>query len=294
MGIGKPDLDLLLRLKERGYLPDGASVIEIGAQQLSNSFLEARDAVDELGQMFSVNVPFSLTPTLSSTVSGGVELLNGAAPLARDFWRWLGFRYASVDIDGSPDSLPLDLNYDDAPLDAIGKYDLVTNFGTTEHIANQLNVFKIIHDLTALNEVMLHNVPALGMLNHGLVNYNPKFFWMLARSNGYKFLFSDYVGSPIQHGLPKDIIDNIISFNTGIAGNADEFQVPDAGLTVVLQKLFNSSFVAPLDVETGSKPVNKTFADRYWSIYTADAFEHTGIKATVNRWVDAALRPFLR
>jgi hypothetical protein len=35
---------------------------------------------------------------------------------------------------------------------------------------------------------MIHNVPTQGLFMHGLVNYNPKFFWMLARSNGYKWL----------------------------------------------------------------------------------------------------------
>jgi hypothetical protein len=30
------------------------------------------------------------------------------------------------------------------------KYHLVTNFGTTEHVANQIPAMKIIHDLTAI------------------------------------------------------------------------------------------------------------------------------------------------
>jgi hypothetical protein len=42
-------------------------------------------------------------------------------------------------IDGRPGSIPLDLNYDPAPNESLGKYQLVTNFGTIEHVANQLN-----------------------------------------------------------------------------------------------------------------------------------------------------------
>ena len=63
---------------------------------------------------------------------------------------------------------------------------MVTNFGTTEHIANQLQSFKIIHDLAAPGALMLHVVPAGGMPTDGLVSYNPKFFWLLCRSNGYR------------------------------------------------------------------------------------------------------------
>ena len=117
---------------------------------------------------------------------------DAVAPLARGFWTWLGCTYAAIDIDGTPGSIPLDLNVDDAPAAARGAFHLVTNFGTTEHIANQLNVFKVIHDLAVPGGVFVHEVPAQGMWNHGLVNYNPKFFWMLARSNGYEVIFMDY------------------------------------------------------------------------------------------------------
>ena len=177
MGIGTQDLDVLLRLREEGYIPDRASIIEIGAQQLANSFLEAHQKIEAAGRCFRANGDLSLPdPTPSFIVHGRTEHLDAAAPLARDFWRWLGFDYASVDIDESPGSIPLDLNYDDAPASAVGKYQLVTNFGTTEHVANQLNAFKVIHELTAIGGVMWHHLPAQGMLNHGLVNYNPKFF----------------------------------------------------------------------------------------------------------------------
>ena len=134
--------------------------------------------------------PF-VDPIPSKIVHGVLEHQEVTAPHARNFWHWLGLGYAAIDIDGSPDAIPLDLNYDDIPKPEKGKYQLITNFGTTEHVANQLNAFKVIHDLTAVNGVMVHNLPAQGMLNHGLVNYNFKFFWMLARSNGYKWLYAD-------------------------------------------------------------------------------------------------------
>jgi hypothetical protein len=150
MGISALDLNVFLRLREEDYIPDRASIVEIGAQQLTNSFLEAREPFIEAGQRFQASgEPCLVRPNPMFMANGGVEQLDAAAPMARDFWRWLGFEYASIDIDGSPDSLPLDLNYDNVPVSARGKFDLVTNFGTTEHVTNQLNAFKIIHDLTA-------------------------------------------------------------------------------------------------------------------------------------------------
>src|SRR5712691_4666411 len=116
MGVGPQDLDVLFRLREEGYIPDRASVIEIGAQQLANSFLEAHQKIESVGRCFRTEKALSLpVPKPAATVHGGMEHLDAAAPLARDFWLWLGFDYASIDIDGSPGSIPLDLNYDDVP-----------------------------------------------------------------------------------------------------------------------------------------------------------------------------------
>src|SRR4051812_623146 len=186
MGIGSETIDLLIDLRLTGYMHRRMPVVEIGAQQLATSFVEASARLRRIGEIFGVKGPLSVSKHVSGPiVHGDLEHLETTAPPAREFWNWLGFRYAAIDIDGSPGSLPLDLNFDDVPAEMRGRFGLVTNFGTTEHVANQINAFKIIHDLTAPGGLMIHEVPAQGMLNHGLINYNFKFFWMLARSNGY-------------------------------------------------------------------------------------------------------------
>jgi hypothetical protein len=291
MGIGTQDLDVLLRLREEGYIPDRASIIEIGAQQLANSFLEAPQKIEAAGRCFRANGDLSLPdPTPSFIVHGRTEHLDAAAPLARDFWRWLGFDYASVDIDESPGSIPLDLNYDDAPASAVGKYQLVTNFGTTEHVANQLNAFKVIHELTAIGGVMWHHLPAQGMLNHGLVNYNPKFFWMLARSNGYKLVYLNYSGPSIYYELPANIIDNVVAFDPGVRERLKDVRVSDAGVVVALQKVFDIPFVAPLDVTTGATTNNSVLAARYWTVFKPNAFRSVVFQGSRKYLVARALQ----
>ena len=208
MAIYGKVLDVLIRLKEEGYIANKSAIIEIGAQQISNDFLLAKARLNRIARLFDITEPHYLPdPSSSSIVSGALEHLNSDAPLARDFWKWLGFSYASIDIDESPESIALDLNFDATPEKYYGCFNLVTNFGTTEHVANQLNAFKIIHELTSLGGVMLHTVPAQGMFNHGLINYNPKFFWMLARSNGYKWLYVDYTHDECYYELPQNIIE---------------------------------------------------------------------------------------
>src|ERR1700731_5062951 len=136
--MGASTLPLPMALKRRGYIPNGSAVIEVGAQQLDESFLGAKNDIAAPGRFFGITTPppaFAWTGPRSDT-----NVLAGA-PLAREFWTWLGLNYASIDIDGSPGSIALDLNYDAVPPEAVGKYGLVTNFGTTEHVANQFNAF---------------------------------------------------------------------------------------------------------------------------------------------------------
>src|SRR5579863_7275263 len=276
MGIGLTDLDLLIRLRRTGQLDNARSIIEIGAQQLSNHFFHP-ERLREVAALFNAD-PVGIA-ALGQPGSGphGPQDLPPDAPLARKFWEWLGFCYAAIDIDGSPDSIPIDLNYDAVPNAARARYDLVTNFGTTEHVANQLNAFKVIHDLTALNGVMIHNLPAQGMQNHGLINYNPKFFWMLSRSNGYQWLHEGYngfgVGEPA-YPLPQNIVERATLFSPHAKPNLETMRVADGSIRIALQKKFDLPFVAPLDVPTGVATDNPALARRYWTVFTPNAFEH--------------------
>lgn len=281
MGIGSDTIGLLIWLKQAGHFPRRPAVVELGAQQLSNTFLRAGPTVAELGRVFGRRRPFKLPqPRPSQFGHGQIELLDPEAPFARDFWKWLGFKYASIDIDGSPGSIPLDLNYDDVPDWAVGKYHLVTNFGTTEHVANQLNAFKVAHYLTAPGGIMVHQLPAQGMANHGFVNYNPKFFWLLGRSNGYQILDFDFCASPISYELPADIRDYTGTFRPNLRDHMKDYKLTDAVILVVFKKAYDIPFVAPIDVNTGARTDNKMLQSRYWTVFTPDAFVNLPVVKT--------------
>jgi hypothetical protein len=191
--------------------------------------------------------------------------------MASIFWKWLGYRYASIDIDGTPDCIPIDLNYDKAPSEHVGQYDLVTNFGTSEHIANQLNVFSVIHELTALGGVMYHNVPAQGLMTHGLINYTHKFFWYLSRSNGYKVIDLHYYQRGDYYPLPDNILDTTYDHNPD--PNLPSYRERDGKLHVSLQKIYDTPFVPPVDVPTGSETRNPALREKYWSVFRPNAFD---------------------
>jgi hypothetical protein len=263
VGMGASTLPLLMALKRRGYIPNGSAVIEIGAQQLDESFVGATDDIAATGRFFGITDPppsFAWTGPRSDT-----NVLAGA-PLAREFWTWLGLNYASIDIDGSPGSIPLDLNYDEVPAELLGRYDMVTNFGTTEHVANQLQSFKIAHDLATPGGLMLHVLPASGGLNHGLVSYNPKFFWMLGRSNGYKIAFMTMGQSERNSGLPQNLLEFLALYEPQAEKDFAAFRMPVTSIVVALQKVFDTPYVAPLDVATGTTTEHTGLRERYWSV----------------------------
>src|SRR5215211_7852346 len=181
-----------------------------------------------------------------------------------------GSGYAAIDIDASPGSIPLDLNFDDVPAEFKASFALVTNFGTTEHVANQLNAFKTIHDLAEVGGVMIHTVPAQGYMNHGMVNYNPKFFWMLARSNGYKWLYSNFRMSKRPYPVERNIVDEMRPFDRDIDKRFKRYRIFDGGIRIALQKVCNIAYVPPLDVPTGGSAPNETLKERYWTVFAPE------------------------
>jgi hypothetical protein len=107
---------------------------------------------------------------------------------AKHYFEKMGACHTSVDINGKDGALKLDLN---SPLVISGgPFDLVTNFGTSEHVENQKSVFENIHYHCAEGGVMIHQVPLIHgkWKNHGLYEYTADKFRRLAYANNYDIL----------------------------------------------------------------------------------------------------------
>jgi hypothetical protein len=75
----------------------------------------------------------------------------------KEFYLATGFsRYLALDVNTQRDSIVADLN---EPVNLGEQFDLVTNNGTSEHIFNQYSVFRNVHELCAINGIMLHSLP---------------------------------------------------------------------------------------------------------------------------------------
>src|SRR6202171_6154396 len=89
----------LIALRHSGRLPDRARVVEIGAQQLSNSFLRAEAPLAELYGLFG-RKPVDLGAPQEAVTIDGVERQAETAPASQPFWESLGFSYNAVEYGG--------------------------------------------------------------------------------------------------------------------------------------------------------------------------------------------------
>lgn len=167
----------------------------------------------------------------------------GDAPMrgrAADFWKARGMRHLSLDMVGA--AKRFDLNRQSVPL-WWRRFDLVTNCGNTEHVINQFNCFRVMHDLAKVGGVMYHQVPVSGYSAHGFFKYNPRFFSLLAAANGYNLLHShaESTGGTSDGPPGPDTPDNLERWRA-------VYRSDDAGLRIALRKVRFRSFRPPLDL----------------------------------------------
>lgn len=92
-----------------------------------------------------------------------------------------GFSHASVDLNGKDGALRKDLQ---RPL-KLGRFDMVTNFGTTEHVAEQEPAWRNIVEAAA--SVVVSTTPSPGSWpRHGKWYPTEEFYHALADLNGFR------------------------------------------------------------------------------------------------------------
>lgn len=106
--------------------------------------------------------------------------------LAHEFYAKRGCgRYVSIDGNGRG-TLTADLN---RPVEPLGQFDLVTDFGTGEHIFDQCQVWKTVHALTKPGGYIVFDRPTQGYAGHGYYLTDECVFRDIAAANHYRIEF---------------------------------------------------------------------------------------------------------
>ena len=103
-----------------------------------------------------------------------------------EFFNAIGFEdvYSGDISDYQESSHGFDLNLP-LPEDLKGKYDVVFDGGTIEHIFDQPSVFRNIHDLLKPDGRIIHFSPSTNNVDHGFYMYSPTLFYEYYSANQY-------------------------------------------------------------------------------------------------------------
>jgi hypothetical protein len=180
-------------------LPSGGAVLEFGAQEVNSGtskddVLYCARASHQGDEKAALKASACYDPAKPMPMSA----LFIDSPI----------RYRCIDLMPGPTTIVADLNTFSVPQEDRGTFDLITNWGTSEHVTDQVNAFRVIHDYARVGTLMIHMVPFCGYFNHGLFNYHPVFFVFLAHANGYKIESLELSGPHLPYTIPE--IDGLI------------------------------------------------------------------------------------
>ena len=234
MGASIKSLVRLMSLTNSGALPPAAEICDIGATQLFGAGVA--EAAEKFLEFYAARTDKAVRPDkvppgkLAAIANNGFigELLILA-----------GFRYTALDIFHGTNTVLFDLNVHAPGTKLRGRFDLVMNFGTTEHVFNQLRAFQTIHDLTKVGGVIYHDLPMAGYVNHAFFRYDPLFFSTVRPANDYESLLVQVSMGNVRE-VPQELRD--------IGYTAENYF--DAGIEAVFRRMTADPFRIPMEATT--------------------------------------------
>jgi hypothetical protein len=190
-----------------------------------------------------------------------------------------GINYRALDIMRAPTVILFDLNRDELSPELQECFDLVLNSGTTEHVLNQFNAFKVIHDATKPGGEMLHILPISGHTDHGYVHYTSRFFFDLAGYNDYEILEVTYLWPA---AAASKLFDSVRAYSNTFAllkeaekrgimvtrhGYGPELSIPDISALIRYRKRRSARFAGALDAATAVTQPDPSVVECYdWRV----------------------------
>jgi SAM-dependent methyltransferase len=245
MGITLAHLD---GLRAHGVLRPGARVLDIGSSNLySAGTAELRQFLAHYDVQPDDRLVERLAEGSTYDQSGGT---NGT--FVGELLEHVGLSYTSLDLTNGYRTRRFDLDRECIPPELAGTFDVVLNFGATEHFINQLNAFRAIHDAVRVGGHIVHELPAVGFIDHGYFCYTPRFLFDLAGYNAYEVVDFQYHG-PSEgkdiFGIVRDYQAYFPALARCVAGQSGMTQSspPDIANYIILRKANADPFRLPLD-----------------------------------------------
>jgi len=240
-------------LDNRGvFSSENIKVLDIGAQNLFD--IPVDDGVAFLRSHGSrLNDP-ELLAHVKDMSKRAIWPPQKAGLFLREFLEGSKLDYTGFDIFPGPKVEIFDLNYQLLPPEHREAYDIVFNFGTTEHVFNQYNCFKVIHEATKPGGWNFHQLPCTGWMDHGYWVYSPRVFTDLASANGYEIV-EMWCSGPLGRYNLRDrfnygpgVLDQSLPQN--MVKSWEKIEMVDGLINVLLRKKISAPFQLGLDITT--------------------------------------------
>jgi len=252
MGLAMKNLEYL---SGKGYLTPRSAILDIGSQCLYHATPEAiRAFVEKYGRISNQEafereakrISYFSWPRPGERTSYVSELLDLTT-----------IRYTSYDICPALKTEIFDLNKENVPRKYRAHFDIVLNFGTTEHILNQSNSFRVMHNALRAGGIFFHQLPAAGYTDHGYFCYHEGLLKDLAKTNDYEVMDLWYTLAG-QASLEGADIRNIETPEIPRSGVCEPglLKLPSFNLNVILRKRGSRPFRLPLELATSHSQIS--------------------------------------
>jgi hypothetical protein len=202
--------------------------------------------------------------------------VNKNESFAGELFEMAGMNYDSIDIAKGYKTTIVDLNTQVLPEEMVGKYDSVLNFGTSEHILNQMNTFAAVHAATKSGGLMMHSVPSIGFVDHGYFCYTSRFFFDMAGYNEYELVdmwFEQTEGSENLFASARQYQTYFPTLRERLARIDTEererslnlLQVPVISLSIIYRKTTEKPFMGMVETSTSVGDVSALVLGSYAS-----------------------------
>lgn len=129
-----------------------------------------------------------------------IKILN-LPKTVKQYWVSKGVKHTSIDLNGCDGALPFDLS------SGLHEYfhnafDIVTNCGTSEHVENQFECWKNIHNCLKVNGLLLCANPEIGKYNENHCDwfYDMNFFEKFSNRLAYRTYMLGRILFPLNGG----------------------------------------------------------------------------------------------
>jgi hypothetical protein len=255
-------------LEQRGIFSGGKKkILDVGAQNIFD--IPVADGVDFLRRYGSKREEQALRTHVEEMSRRAIWPPKKAGLFLREFLEDSHLDYTGFDIFPGPKVEIFDLNYQSLAQHHREAYDIVFNFGTTEHVFNQFNCFKVMHEAARPGAYIFHQLPCTGWMDHGYWVYSPRTFVELAEANDYEvcdlwcsgplgtYSLLDrltYAPGARDQRLPQNMIDSW-----------DKLTIVDGLVNVLLKKRSSGPFKLGLDITTSAGGPDESIMETYFA-----------------------------